>query len=88
MTGLFTTASLGVIPDAGGDVDAVLRRQAWEEAHPGGTIARERPDQLVYTARWPDGSVAATAYASLSVLMGRLDQAEDECRCPVHGTAS
>ena len=88
MTGLFTTAGLGAIPGASGDVDDVVRRQAWEEAHPGGTIARERPDQLGYVARWPGGAVAATAYASLGVLMGRLDQTETEGRCPVHRVVS
>jgi hypothetical protein len=84
----FTTAGLGVIPGTGGDVDAVVRSQAWEEAHPGGTAGRDEHGQLGYTARWPGGQVAATAYGSLGALMDRLDQAEGEGRCPVHKVAS
>ena len=86
MTRPFTTEGLGIVPGGDGDVDDVVRREAWEQAHPGGTIAREMPDGLGYTARWPDGSLAASAYASLGVLMTKLDQAEARSRCPVHGT--
>ena len=88
MTRPFTTAGLGAIPGADGDVDDVIRRQAWEQAHPGATISREGPAGPGYTARWPDGTEAATAYAGLGVLMTRLDQAENQGRCPVHGTPS
>jgi hypothetical protein len=84
----FTTEGLGLITGGDGDVDDVVRNLAWEAAHPGGTAGREQATQLGYTARWPDQSVAATAYASLGVLMGRLDQAEAEGRCPVHGAPS
>ncbi len=84
----FSTAGLGVIPGAGGDVDDMVRKLAWEREHDGGTIGREASDQLGYTARWPDGGVAATAYASLGILMGKLDRIEDEGRCPVHGDPS
>lgn len=88
MTRPFTTAGLGVVPGGDGDVDDVVRRQAWEQAHPGGTIGKNVPGQPGYIARWPDGSVAASAYASLGTLMTRLDQAEDAGRCPVHGEPS
>lgn len=88
MTGPFTTAGLGIVPDAGGDVDQVVRREAWERSHPGGTIGHEVPGEPGYTARWPDGAVAATAFASLAALMVKLDQAEAEGRCPVHGPSS
>lgn len=86
VTRAFTTAGLGVIPGTGGDVDDVVRRNAWLREHDGGTIAREKPDQLSYTARWPDGTVAATAYASLGHLMANLDRIELHGRCPAHGT--
>ena len=82
--GTFTTGGLGVVPGGGGYADNVVRKQAWEHAHPGGTIGREHPGQPGYTARWPDGTVAASAYASLGSLMARLDRAETEGRCPVH----
>ena len=84
MITVITTAGFGVVPGADGEVEDVVRRLAWEKAHPGGTIGREKEDQLGYTARWPGGEVAAAAYASLGVLMGRLDQAEPQGRCPVH----
>lgn len=84
----FTTEGLGVISGGDGDVDNVIRMQAWERAHPGRTISREDAGQPGYTARWPDGTLAATTYASLGVLMGRLDQAEAEGCCPVHRTVA
>lgn len=86
--GTFTTDGLGVVPDGDGDVDHVVRKEAWERAHPGGTIGREFPDQLSYTARWPDGTVAARAYASLGSLIVKLDRAEEQGRCPVHRETS
>jgi hypothetical protein len=84
VTAQFTTAGLGVIPCTGGDVDDMVRREAWLKAHKGGRIGREASDQLVYTARWPDGTVAATAYADLGLLMNKLDRIEDNGGCPVH----
>jgi hypothetical protein len=88
VTAQFTTAGLGVIPRSGGDVDHVVRREAWLEAHEGGTVGREASGQLRYTARWPDRTVAATAYADLGLVMDKLDRIEDEGRCPVHGAPS
>jgi hypothetical protein len=84
VSGGFTTAGLGVIPGTAGDVDDVVRQLAWEEAH-GGRIGLDDPRVLVYTARWADGSVAATACGPLGDLMGQLDQIEADGRCPVHG---
>jgi hypothetical protein len=80
------TAGISIVPGSGAAPDPVARKQAWEEAHPGGTIGRNHPGQLGYTACWPGGSVAATSYASLSVLMYRLDMAEADGKCPVHGS--
>jgi hypothetical protein len=88
VTAQFTTAGLGVIPGTDGDVDHVIRRQAWEREHEGGSVSREESAQLVYAARWPDGSLAATAYGKLGDLMDKLDLAEEEHRCPVHGSPS
>lgn len=88
MTGTFTTAGLGLVPGGDGDVDYVVRKEAWERAHPGGTIAREVPGQPGLAARWPDRSLAASAYASLGSLIAKLDRAEEEGRCPVHGDPS
>ena len=50
----FTTEGLGVISGADSDVDNVIRMQAWERAHPGGTISREDagPPPGGRTARW------------------------------------
>jgi hypothetical protein len=83
----FTTAGLGVIADSGGDVDNVVRQHAWLKAHPGGTTAAEQQhDRLrivVYTARWADGSLAASSPQSLGALMNALDAAEAAGRCPV-----
>lgn len=84
----FTTAGLGIIPGTDGDVDAVVRSQAWQEAHPGGTAGQNEPSQLGYTAQWADGEVAATAYGSLGALMDRLDQVEADGSCPVHRPAA
>lgn len=88
VTGTFTTDGLGVVPGGDGDVDYVIRREAWEQAHPGGTIGRESPDGPGYIACWPDGAAAARSYASLGSLIAKLDRAEDEGRCPVHGEPS
>lgn len=82
----FTTAGLGVIPGTDGDVDDVVRRLAWEQAH-GGMIKLDDPRVLVYTARWRDGTVAGSAPGPLGHLMAGLDQVEAEGRCPVHGEA-
>ncbi len=87
MTEPFTTAGLGVIPGTEGDVDNVVRAEAWKQAH-GGTIGAEQADRFTYTARWADSSVAATARDDLGALMRELDQAEADGRCPVHGAAS
>jgi hypothetical protein len=87
VSGAFTTAGLGVIPGTAGDVDNVVRQLAWEREHEGGKIRLDDPRVLVYTARWPDGSPAASAYGSLGDLMGELDLVEAEGRCPVHGEA-
>lgn len=84
----FTTAGLGVIPGTGGDVDDVVRKLAWQKAHPGATAGCDAAGLLSYTACWAGGKVAATAYGSLGALMGKLDQAEAEGRCPVHRAAS
>jgi hypothetical protein len=88
MTDPFTTAGLGVIPGTGGNVDAVVRSQAWQEAHPGGTAAQDEPNRLCYAARWAGGEVAATAYGSLGALMDQLDQVEADGGCPVHRKAA
>jgi len=88
VTSTFTTDGLGLIPGADGDVDYVIRREAWEQAHPGGTIGKESPDGPGYIACWPDGAAAARSYASLGSLMTKLDRAEAEGRCPVHGEPS
>jgi len=78
----FTTAGLGVIPGTAGDVDEVVRKLAWEQAH-GGKIGLDNPRVLVYTARYADGSVAGRAHGALGDLMGQLDQLEADGRCPV-----
>jgi hypothetical protein len=83
----FTTAGLGVIPGTDGDVDDVVRREAWEQAHPGAKAAREPGNHLTYVARWADGSLAASAYGRLGALMDKLDRIEDEGTCPVHSPA-
>jgi hypothetical protein len=88
MSGKFTTAGLGLIPGTGGDRDNVVRRQAWEDAHPGAQAGQENPGQLVYAARWADGSLAASTYGSLGALMDLLDKIEDDSGCPVHGQPS
>lgn len=88
MSTQFTTAGLGVIPGAGGDVDDVVRKLAWEQAHPGGKIGPQDPGGPVCAAWWPDGSLADTAYASLGALMDKLDHAEADGRCPVHAQQS
>jgi hypothetical protein len=88
MTPSFTTAGLGIVPGGDGDVDYVVPRQAWLNAHEGGTIAREDSSCPGWTARWPDGTVAATAFAGLGHLMAGLNRAEDARRCPVHGSSS
>jgi hypothetical protein len=88
VTARFATAGLGVVPRSGGDVDDMVGREAWLKAHKGGTVGREASDQLRYTARWPGGAVAATAYADLGLVMNKLDRIEDESGCPVHGAPS
>jgi hypothetical protein len=82
---VFTTAGLGVIPGTGGDVDDVVRKLAWEQAH-GGAITLADPLVFLYEARWADGSAAGSARGRLGDLMAALDQVEAGGRCPVHGT--
>jgi hypothetical protein len=81
----FTTDGLGVIPRTGGDVDNVVRKLAWEDAHPGGAIILDDPRIFLYAARWPDGTRGASAVGRLGDLMGKLDRIEAGGRCPVHG---
>jgi hypothetical protein len=73
------------MPGTNGDVDHVVRRQAWEQAHPDCTAGIGDRARFIYTARWADGSLAATANGSLGLLMNELDRIEADGRCPVHG---
>jgi hypothetical protein len=87
-TGTFTTRGLGVIPGTGGDVDDVVRREAWEQAHPGAKAGRRAGNHFTFEALWADGSFAASAYGGLGALMNKLDRIEDAGTCPVHGELS
>ena len=61
----------------------VIRKTEWLKTHPGGTIGRPNPRELGMAAT-VDGTVIATAYADLSLLMNRVDQAEAKGLCPLH----
>lgn len=83
---LFSTAGIGLIPGTDGDVDQVVRKEAWEKAH-GGEIRLNDHAWTPLLDGWPFPFAEGTgpSFLRLEGALARLDEAERQGRCPVHG---
>ena len=82
----FSTARVGI--DDGGYQDHVKRREAWEAAHRGKVRLAASGEWSAYLPGEVPFPLDGAAPWGLRELMDRLDRAERNGLCPVHGPAS